>query len=244
MKSVLITGVSGGIGRATARHLAEQGWHIYGVDTEQTEDGDVLAGFWQGDVTEETLWRDTVVPGLQDAEVRGLVNNAGIQPCNRIQDMTLQEWNRTMAVNLGAAFLATKHIAPLMHGDGGAMVNVSSVHALATSSGMAAYVASKGGLLAFTRAAALELACQGIRVNAILPGAIETGMLAEGLSRGGKEIEVMKLELVSRTPIKRIGRANDISGIVEFLLDNDKSSFITGQSFIVDGGVLAKLSSE
>lgn len=244
MKSVLITGVSRGIGRATARHLAEQGWRVYGVDTEQPEDGDVLAGFWQGDVAEEALWSDTVVPGLQDADVRGLVNNAAIQSCNRIKDMTLQEWDRTIAVNLGAAFLATKHVAPLMHRGVGAMVNVSSVHALATSPGMAAYVASKGGLVAFTRAAALELAEWDIRVNAVLPGATNTNMLELSMQRGVGGVEMAKERLKAGTPLGRLGDPSEIASLIAFLLDGHKSAFITGQSFVADGGVLARLASE
>ena len=244
MKSVIVTGVCGGIGRATARCLAEAGWRVYGIDIERSKIGDDLAGFWRGDIADEALWRDTVVPGLGDADVRGLVNNAAIQPCIRIHETTLEDWNRTLAVNLSAAFLATKHVAPLMRTGGGAIVNVSSVHALATSAGMAAYVASKGGLLAFTRAAALELAEWGIRVNAVLPGAIRTGMLAKGLERSGENPERMKRTLVAHTPLKRIGAPREVATAIAYLLDAQVSSFINGQSLVVDGGVLAQLSTE
>lgn len=244
MKAVLVTGVCGGIGSATARCLAEGGWRVYGIDIVEGEGVNILAGFWQGDVAEEPFWCDTVVPGLQDADLRGVVNNAAVQPCHRMEDTTLEEWNRTMAVNLGAAFLASRHVAPLMAHKGGAIVNVSSVHALATSAGMAAYVASKGGLVAFTRAAALELAERGIRVNAVLPGATDTKMLELGLQRGIEGVEKARERLRAQTPLGRLCEPSEIASLIAFLLDGNTSSFVTGQSFVADGGVLARLASE
>jgi NAD(P)-dependent dehydrogenase (short-subunit alcohol dehydrogenase family) len=126
-------------------------------------------------------------------------------------------------------------------------VNVSSVHAVATSSNIAAYAASKGGLLALTRAMAVEWAMDNIRVNAILPGAVDTPMLRAGLNRGhltgGTVID--RLENLARKTVNgRVGLPEEIAHAIYFLADNSQSSFITGQAMIVDGGATARLSTE
>jgi NAD(P)-dependent dehydrogenase (short-subunit alcohol dehydrogenase family) len=245
LKSVLITGVCGGIGQALAATLAGQGWTVYGTDIGGCPAGLQLAGFWQGSIAEEAFWRDVIAPGVQaEKGLDGFVHNAAVQPCTPLAETTLAEWNDTLAVNLTAAFLGTRYLAPLMAGRGAAIVHVASVHALATSPGMAAYVASKGGLLAFSRAAALELAEQGIRVNAVLPGAVDTAMLEKGLQRGAAGAAAARQQLVSKTPLQRLGSPEDIARAVAFLLDADQSSFITGQHLVADGGVLARLASE
>ena len=132
-------------------------------------------------------------------------------------------------------------------GGGGAIVNVSSVHAVATSANISAYAASKGGLLALTRAMAIEFAPDNIRVNAILPGAVDTPMLRAGLDRdhagGGSMLD--RLENLARKTVNgRIGRPEEIAHTIYFLADNAQSSFMTGQALIVDGGATARLSTE
>ncbi|MDO8755759.1 MAG: SDR family oxidoreductase, partial [Anaerolineales bacterium] len=130
---------------------------------------------------------------------------------------------------------------------GGAVVNVSSVHAVQTSANIAAYAASKGGLLALTRAMAIEFAPDHIRVNAILPGAVDTPMLRAGLGRGhlGQGDMQERLDnLARRTVIGRVGRPEEIAHAIYFLADHEQSSFMTGQSMIVDGGATARLSTE
>jgi NAD(P)-dependent dehydrogenase (short-subunit alcohol dehydrogenase family) len=173
-----------------------------------------------------------------------LVHNAAVQPCTPIIETSLAEWNETLAVNLTAAFLGVRYMAPLMAGRTAAIVHVASVHSLATSAGMAAYVASKGGLLAFTRAAALELAGQNIRVNAVLPGAVYTPMLEQGLNRSTAGPAQAREKLISQTPLQRLGSPDEIARSIAFLLDSEQSSFITGQTLVADGGVLARLASE
>lgn len=245
MKSVLITGVYGGIGQDLANRLGEEGWTIYGVDNVDRPMVPGLENFWKGDVADETFWRDVIVPGIgQKAVLSGFVHNAAIQPCTRIIETSLKQWNATIAVNLNAAFLGARYLAPLMEGRAAAIVNVASVHALATSSGMAAYVASKGGLLAFTRAAAVEFAESKIRVNAVLPGAVDTPMLEKGLGRNEAGLSEARQRLVSRTPLKRVASPEEIAKAIAFLLDDSQSSFITGQTLVVDGGALAQLSTE
>ena len=130
-------------------------------------------------------------------------------------------------------------------------MNVASVHALATAGGVAAYAASKGALVALTRSAALELGGDGIRVNAVIPGAIDTKMLRGdagrrvGSASGEQAGEQAGLDAIAaRTPLRRIGRPEEIAQAVLFLAEADRSSFITGHALVADGGVLARLASE
>jgi NAD(P)-dependent dehydrogenase (short-subunit alcohol dehydrogenase family) len=126
-------------------------------------------------------------------------------------------------------------------------VNISSVHAVATSRDIAAYAASKGGLLAFTRALAVEFAPQNVRVNAVLPGAVDTQMLRDGLNRahaGEGTIEERLENLANRTVSGKIGQPEEIARVIYFLADDRQSSFLTGQPVIVDGGATVKLSTE
>ena len=145
-----------------------------------------------------------------------------------------------LAVNLRAPFLCIRSLSRQLIATRGSIVNVSSVHATATSVSMAAHAASKGGLAAFTRAAALELAAHGVRVNAVAPGAVETPALRESLDRRpGVERAVLE-----RTPLGRFGQPDEIAEAVAFLLDGRRSGFMTGQCIVIDGGATARLSSE
>ena len=129
----------------------------------------------------------------------------------------------------------------------GSIVNSSSVHAVATSKNIAAYAASKGGMVALTRAMAIEFADAGVRVNAILPGAVDTQMLREGLSRGhakGSNIEDQLNNLGQRTVMGRVGDPREIAQSILFLADEEQSSFITGHAMVVDGGATIRLSTE
>ncbi len=126
-------------------------------------------------------------------------------------------------------------------------MNVSSVHAIATSANIAAYAASKGAMLALTRALAIELASNNIRVNAVLPGAVDTPMLYSGLSRGhlqGDNVLDLVEQLGSKHVIGRVGQPQEIAQAIYFLADQSRSSFMTGQGLVVDGGATCRLSTE
>ena len=127
----------------------------------------------------------------------------------------------------------------------GAVVNVASVHAFATSAGAAPYAASKGAIVALTRAAALEWA-PDVRVNAVAPGAVDTGMLRQGVQRWAppEAVDAELERLAARIPLGRIGRPEEIAEAILFLADGRRSSFITGQVLVADGGALARLSTE
>ena len=156
--------------------------------------------------------------------------------------------DRTLASNLRSVFLGIKLAHPLLKAaGGGAIVNVSSVHSIATSANIAAYAASKGGLLALTRAVAIEFAEDNIRVNAVLPGAVDTPMLRASMGRGqfgGPSVQQRLDNLASKTVNGRVGTPREIAQTIYFLADNDQSSFMTGQAVVVDGGATARLSTE
>lgn len=249
-RTVLITGAAGGIGRATVRVFAEAGWQVIGVDRAPfREDFPETGHFIRSDIAEPENLEEIFqrVQAITD-RLHALVNNAALQIAKPLLETTAEEWDRVMASNLRSVFLGAKLAFPMLKKAGrSAIVNVSSVHAVSTSANIAAYAASKGGLLALTRAMAIEFAPEGIRVNAILPGAVDTPMLHAGLTRGhvGEGTLQSRLEnLAHKTVIGRVGEPAEISHAIYFLADETQSSFMTGQALIVDGGATARLSTE
>ena len=245
---VLITGVAGGIGRATAEAFAKAGWHAVGVDRRQVDDLPNLHHFILGDISEVSEFQRIFTEiEREEGRLDALVNNAAIQLCKPLVETTPDEWDRVMSTNLRSAYLAVRYAYPLMRVRGGAILNIGSVHAIASSENIAAYAASKGGLLALTRALAIELAPDRIRVNAVLPGAVDTSMLHSGLTRGhlqGENVREMVHELGGRTAIGRVAHPGEIAQAILYLADNERSSYVTGQALIVDGGATARLSTE
>jgi NAD(P)-dependent dehydrogenase (short-subunit alcohol dehydrogenase family) len=244
---VLVTGVAGGIGAATARIFAESGWTVVGVDRIETPHPQGLKRFVCADVskpdTHSALFKEIQT---REGQLDALVNNAAVQICKPLIQMESEEWDLIMDCNLKAIFWAVKTGYPLLKANRGTIVNVSSVHALTTSVNIAAYAASKAALLALTRAMALEFG-PDIRVNAVLPGAVDTPMLHEGLQRshvGGKNLDEGLKTLGDKHALKRVGQPEDIASAILFLADNDQSEFMTGQSIVVDGGATARLSTE
>ena len=246
---VLITGAAGGIGRETIRLFSEKGWSVIGVDRNEFGDGFPSNGlFIRSDISRPedmqlifdqahafTDWLDVVI------------NNAAMQIAKPLVDTTVEEWDEVMASNLRSVFLCAKLAYPLLKKKGGAVVNVSSVHAIQTSANIAVYAASKGGLLALTRAMAIEFAADNIRVNAILPGAVDTPMLRAGLDRGhvGQGNIQERLDNLARKTVSgKVGTPEEIAHAIYFLADNEQSSFMTGQALVVDGGATARLSTE
>lgn len=247
-KVALITGTSSGIGSATAELFAQEGWQVIGVARRKMNEPEGISHYISGDVSKVSdVQRIFDEITNEEGRIDALINNAGTQICKPLVETTVDEWGAIMNTNVRSMFLCVKNAYPLMHEHGGAIVNVSSVHAIATSANIAAYAASKGAILALTRAMAIELAHENIRVNAVLPGAVDTPMLHEGFKRGHLGISDPQQqieELSHRTVIGRIGTPEEIAQAILFLADESRSSFITGQMLVVDGGATAKLSTE
>lgn len=249
-RTVLITGAAGGIGRATVQLFAENGWRVIGVDRAEFGNGFPSDGLYvQLDIAEGENMQAIFSQAHQFTNhLDALVNNAAVQIAKPILETSVDEWDMTMASNLRSVFLGIKLAHPLfIAAGGGAIINVSSVHAVATSANIAAYATSKGGLLALTRALAIEFAPHNIRVNAILPGAVDTPMLRAGLNRGhiqGSDIQQRLDNLARKTVIGRVGQPHEIAQAIYFLADATQSSFMTGQALIVDGGATCRLSTE
>jgi NAD(P)-dependent dehydrogenase (short-subunit alcohol dehydrogenase family) len=250
VRTALITGSAGGIGRATLNLFSEMGWRVIGVDRAPFGDGFPSQGlFIQADISIGDQIEEIFVKAHQFTDrLDALVNNAAVQIAKPLLETSVEEWDAVMASNLRSVFLSVKLAYPLFEAaGGGAIINVSSVHAVATSANIAAYAASKGGLLALTRAMAIELAPRNVRVNAILPGAVDTPMLRAGLGRGhvsGGDIMQRLDNLARKTVIGRVGQPEEIAHAIYFLADEKQSSFMTGQALIVDGGATCRLSTE
>jgi len=249
-KTVLITGAAGGIGRATVQLFAQSGWRVIGVDRSPFGEPFPEDGFCvQSDISiGENLEFIFDQVHAHTGYLNALVNNAAIQVSKPLLETQVEEWDAVMASNLRSVFLGVKLAHPLLKAAGsGAIVNVSSVHAVATSANIAAYAASKGGLLALTRAIAIEFAPDNIRANAVLPGAVDTPMLRSSLNRGhlqGGDILTRLDNLARKTVNGRVGRPEEIAHAIYFLADETQSSFMTGQALIIDGGATARLSTE
>ena len=243
----VVTGVSSGIGEAVARRFLDDDWNVIGISRRAVN----LPGKFvhiQADISspsEISRVGEEITSSLTSLNV--LVNNAAYQVCASIPETSYEDFSRVMNTNLMAPFFLSKELLAPLSAAGGAIVHVSSVHALATSGNIAAYAASKGGLMALTRAMAIEFAEDGVRVNAVLPGAVDTPMLESGLSRehvSGATLEERKKSLAEKHLLRRIGRPEEIAEAVFFLAENRTSSFITGQGLVVDGGALTRLSTE
>ena len=243
---MLITGAAGGIGRATVDVFIQNGWKVIGVDRNEFGQPFPRPGlFIQADLSDVKNF-DSIYQKARNYTdtLDAVINNAAYQIVKPILDTSVEEWDAVMTSNLRSVFLGAKLAHPLLAAaGGGAIVNVSSVHAVATSSNIAAYAASKGGLLALTRAMAIEFAGDNIRVNAILPGAVDTPMLRAHL--GGTGTIPERLENLARKTVNgRVGTPEEIARVIYFLADNSQSSFMTGQALVVDGGATARLSTE
>ena len=234
-KTVLITGGARGQGATHAERLAREGATVFACDVLH-EEGGALAERLQGDrldvtyrgldVTDATAWR-VLVEEIGRIDV--LINNAGIIHVAPIQEQGRGAWDATLAVNLTGAMLGIQAVVPQMRSRGGSVINIASIFGVVGAPGYAAYCASKAGLIALTKVAALELAGDDIRVNVIVPGGVSTPM-NEHEKEGG---------VIPDTPLRRRAHPSEISGAVVFLASAD-SSFVTGSELVVDGGYLAR----
>lgn len=236
-KTVLITGSSGGIGEQLCRSFKDNGYFVIGLDINDIEKKDHLDIFYKIDLTSEDNIKN-IISGIYKLDV--LINNAAYQICKRLQNTSYDDFMKVMNTNLTAPFLLYKYALPLLKVTKGSIINISSVHNIATSSGIGAYAISKSAIAGLTRSIAIESAEYGIRCNTISPGAIDTSMLRDGLTRNNETIE----SFAQKHLLGDIGEPNDIAEMALFLADNKRAKFITGSNFYVDGGATIKLSTE
>lgn len=234
--TVVVTGARGGIGAAIVEVFNAAGWRTVGVDRSADRGTNAAARYVQGDIASKAELAEVVAQLLEEEQVDALVNNAAVMVDKRFADVSLDDWDVTMNTNVRPAFALTQGLLPKLSAAKGGVVNVASVHAIATSRGVAAYAASKGALVALTRAVSLDLASSDVRCNAVCPGATNTPML--------RADPAMRANIVERTPLRRIAEPSEIAQAVFFLADSSRSGFITGQTLVVDGGATSQLSTE
>ncbi len=246
----LVTGGAYGIGRGIVREFARHNEAVViadrdsrrGLELENSlKQSGVQAVFIATDVRVEAQIQNLIGrAGEIFGRIDVLCNNAGIESYRRPEEYTLDDWNAISETNLRGAFLCSKYAYPLLKQSRGSIVNVSSVQAFASEQRISVYAATKAGLLALTRAMALDFAGDGIRVNAVCPGAVQTGMMEPFLKDQPDPEEAVKA--IGRTiPLGRVGQPEDIAKAVYFLASPD-AGYITGATLVVDGGLLSRLS--
>jgi 3-oxoacyl-[acyl-carrier protein] reductase len=231
MKTILVTGATRGIGRAITEKLLSEGYAVYGVYKESSEQADELISKY-GDAVK--LFQANLADGqqvqklvsqLKNTQLDGIVNNAGIVYLTKWDDLNFDEWNETLAVNLTAPLKLVHGLRNNLNA-GSSVVNIASVDGFCAAFDTVAYSVSKAGLISLTKSLAAILGPKNIRVNAVAPGWVETEMTAETMPDESKEL----------TPLKRNAKPEEVANAVNFLL-SDQASFISGTTLTVDGGL-------
>jgi NAD(P)-dependent dehydrogenase (short-subunit alcohol dehydrogenase family) len=233
--AAIVTGAAHGIGRAIARHLLEDGWRVAVVDLPGTGLRRAYAkharrtAIIEGDVADEGTARMAVKAAAEKfGRLDALVSNAGIIHEKPLRQLGYSEWRRVIDVNLSAAYLFARAADRPLRASGGAIVLIASTRAIMSEPGNEAYATTKGGLVSLTHALAMTLG-PDVRVNCVSPGWIDTG--GEKLRRKDH----------TQHPVGRVGRPRDVAEMVALLLDRERSGFVTGANFILDGGMTRKM---
>ncbi len=254
-KVALVTGGRGGIGRAVVKRLMNEGASVYAADL--TEQGSLPqhdndgSNFVQLDVTSEQDAISVFDIVKQDhGQLHILVNAAGIEIEKTIEETSLEEWNQSFAVNATGTFLTSKYALPLLRkaagsGTSSSIINFGSYDGFIADPGLAAYCATKGAVHALTRAMACDHGPQGIRVNAICPGYIDTPMLqsffeGEGSGGDGGNIDSLQQAVRDVHPMRTYGTPEDIANLVNWLA-SDEARYASGQLWVLDGGLSAQV---
>ena len=240
----LVTGGASGIGLATVRMLAADGHDVIAMDVDKAAlaalaDVPGVIPFAGSVASEDDCRKAAEIAATQLGGLDGVSHSAGIQRYGTAADTTSEVWDEVIAVNLTGAFLVAKATLPLVRASRGAYVFTGSVQSLATQRGVAAYTASKHGLLGLARSIAVDFADDGVRANLVAPGAVATPMLEWALSLAADSGGVRE-ELRQMHPLGRIGTPQDVADVIVFLLST-RSAFVTGEVVRVDGGMLARI---
>jgi NAD(P)-dependent dehydrogenase (short-subunit alcohol dehydrogenase family) len=233
-KVCVITGAAGGIGAASAEAFAREGARVVGVDLAPGAPGELSL---EADVTDANAVRDMYARVRDElGRVDVLFNNAGISPTDdgSVIDTSLEAWQRVQDVNLKSVFLCCQHGIPhLLDGGGGSVINTASfVATVGAATSQISYTASKGGVLALSRELGVQFARQGVRVNALCPGPVDTPLLRELFAKD----PVAAARRLVHVPMGRFARAEEIAGAALFLA-SDESSYVNAATFLVAGGI-------
>ena len=236
-KAVVITGVSGGIGSAIAQQFVELDFEVIGVDRSPS--------VWTGSVSYDLADSQLSIKLRSAFETSGLacvVHAAAEQPIGLLDCVREEDWDRTFLTNITSLDRLVRAFLPELSANKGSVVVIGSVHSLVSRRGIAPYAISKAAAEGWVRSAALDYAPE-VRVNSVMPGAINSGKLLEFFESSEQELESMIDKLASRTPLGRIGQPEDVAHAVGFLA-SEAASFITGQTIVVDGGATRLLGTE
>jgi NAD(P)-dependent dehydrogenase (short-subunit alcohol dehydrogenase family) len=252
-KVAIVSGGARGIGRAAARKLAGEGASVVICSDREEQVEETVAALREEGLEVRGVRADVTssadMKKLMDlaSEIYGgvdvLVNSAGVQRYGTVVETEEEVWDEVLDANLKGVYLASRYAIPEMRKrGGGAIVNLSSVQAFASQTGVAAYTASKGGINALTRAMALDHAGENIRVNAVCPASVDTPMLrwSADLFKGDKSVEETLEDWGRMHPLGRVARSEEVAEVIAFLA-SARASFITGGDYKVDGGMLAAL---
>jgi NAD(P)-dependent dehydrogenase (short-subunit alcohol dehydrogenase family) len=243
-KNIVVTGGSQGIGKIITEYLLKEGFSVSVFENDleaiqefMEEEPSTDLAFFHCDVACEDDVKESVRKSAErSGNISGLINNAAISNNKAITELTLEEWNQVIGVNLTGSFLCAKYAAPYLKSSHGSIINICSTRAFQSEANTEAYTASKGGVYSLTHALAVSLGPE-VRVNSISPGWIDVSAIKK--KSQAKQYNLTE-EDHHQHPAGRVGKAEDIARMVLFLLNRD-NSFITGQNFVIDGGMTRKM---
>ncbi len=236
-KVVVVTGATKGIGLACAERLKKEGAIVCAIQRGHSSLFDSFE-FDLGKEQDCSMSIDAIIK--KHGRIDVLINNAGMMKESSILDTSLEEWNKTMAVNLTAPFLLTKFCMPFLIKSKGSIVNIGSIEGIGANPNHASYCASKAGLHGLTRAIAVDHGKDDVRCNAVAPGWIDTE-LNEDFINSMPDSEQFRNSIGSIHPVNRTGKTEEVASLVAWLASTE-SSFVTGQVYTIDGGRMAKIS--
>lgn len=236
-KVALVTGGRSGIGRAIARRLRDEGATVITAQRGEDEEFDWIAADFSNQHSPEQIVAEVIA---RTGRIDVLINNAGMMQEAAIEELSVEDWQRNLNVNLTGPFLMIRAALPYLRKTRGSIVNTGSIEGLAANPGHAAYCATKAGLHGLTRSVAVDHGHEGIRCNAVAPGWIDTDLNLDFID-STPDSETFRRNIGRIHPVDRTGSPEEVAALVAFLAA-DEAGFITGQVYTVDGGRMAKLS--